>query len=214
MKRLLLLLCLSAVLQVQQGYGQDSSSKVSFLFSPALLVPSTAAAQGGVQLRLGKRWSLLAEGAFPVFHPQNTDYEKVSYWRTGLEVKHYLSMQKTVRYISLQNNFLFRELENGDGVYYSRTQTFAYTNAVIKSPVLSSAIKLGLEVPLGRRIYFDLFTGAGLRWIFNKYKTETALVTSIQPNKQDFFKYDDAWAYNYTLTRIHLTAGLRFGIRL
>ena len=215
MKRLLLLLCFPSLMQAQKSFGQDTVSKVSAVVSPALFVPVSVAAQAGVQFRVGNCWSLLVEGAYPTFYPRNTEFEKIRYWRAGFEVKHYLARKKASRYISIQNNYLFRELtDEQDGLYYTKTQTFAYNNAVIKSPVWSSALKLGLEVPLGRKTYIDVFGGAGLRMIFNRYETETALLTSIQPNEQSFLKFDDAWVYNYTLKRIHLTAGFRFGIRL
>jgi hypothetical protein len=215
MKRLLLLLCLPAMLQTKKSFGQDTTSTLSVVVSPALLIPVTVAGQGGFQLRLGKRWSLLAEAAFPLYHPEDETYEKITYQRAGLELKFYLPKRKFTRYIALQNSYLFRELTNKeDGTYYTKTQTFAYTNAVINSPVFATALKIGLELPVGKRSYFDLFTGAGIRTIFTSYKTETALVTSIEPNKQTILKFDDAWVYNYTLMRIHLTAGLRFGFRL
>jgi hypothetical protein len=215
MKRLLLLLCLPALMQTQKSFGQDTMRKISLLISPAVFVPVSVAAQAGIQWRLSNNWGLVLEGAYPTFYPKNTEYEKIKYWRAGVEVKRYLVKKKTSRYLSFQNNLLFRELTNNeDGVYYTKTQTFAYNNAIIKTPVWSSALKIGIEAPLGKRTYFDLFTGAGLRMIFTTYKTETALLTSIQPTEQGLLKFDDAWIYNYTLKRIHLTAGFRFGIRL
>jgi len=215
MKQLLLLLCFPSLMLTQISFGQDSMRKVSVVLSPALFVPVSVAAQVGIQFRLSNRWGLLVEGAYPTFYPKNTEYEKIRYWRAGFEIKRYLNKKKISRYFSLQNNYLFRELtDEQDGVYYTKTKTFAYNMAVIKSPVWSSALKIGLEVPVGRKTYFDLFGGAGLRMIFNSYKTETALLTSIQPNKQNILKFDDAWIFNYTLKRVHLTAGFRFGLRL
>jgi hypothetical protein len=215
MKRLLLLLFFPSLMQAQKSFGQDSMPKISVVLSPALFVPVSVAAQAGLQFRLSNRWNLLVEGAYPTFYPKNTEYEKLRYWRAGFELRRYLGRKKTSRYIAIQNNYLFRELtDEQDGLYYTKTQTFAYNNAVIKSPVWSSVLKIGLEVPVGRKTYLDLFGGAGLRMIFNSYKTETALLTSIQPNKQNFLKFDDAWVYNYTLKRVCLTAGFRFGLRL
>jgi hypothetical protein len=215
MKRLLILLCFPALLQTHKGYGQDSTSKVSVVVSPAIFIPVSVAAQAGFNFQLSRRWSLLAEGAYPTFYPKDEVYEKIRYWRAGLELKYYFKRRKSAKYISLQNNYLFRELTNEEnGVYYTKTETYAYTNAVIKSPVLSSALKIGLEVPLGKRTYFDLFAGGGVRMIFTRYKPSSALLTSIKPNEQGLLKFDDAWSYNYTLKRIHVTAGLRFGFRL
>lgn len=209
------MLCFPSLMQAQKSFGQDTTSKVSVVLSPAIFIPVSVAAQAGVQFKLSDRWSLLVEGAYPTFYPKNTEYEKIRYWRTGLELKRYLGRRKLSRYISLQTNYLFRKLtDEQDGLYYTKTQTFAYNKAVINSSVWASALKIGLEVPVGKKTYIDLFGGAGLRMIFNSYDTETALVTSIQPNKQTLLKFDDAWIYNYTLKRVHMTAGFRFGVRL
>lgn len=202
-------------MQAQRSFSGDTTSKVSAVLSPALFIPVSVAVQAGLKFRLNDRWSLLVEGAYPTFYPKNTEYEKIRYWRAGLEVKRYLARKKANRYISIQSNYLFRQLtDEQDGLYYTKTQTYAYNNATVKSPVWASALKVGLEVPLGRKTYIDLFGGAGVRMIFNSYNTETALVTSIQPNKQTLLKFDDAWIYNYTLNRVHMTAGFRFGVRL
>src|SRR6478736_3131126 len=112
MKRLLFLLCLPSLMQAQKSFGQDTSSKVSAVISPALFVPVTVAVQAGLQFRLNKGWSLLVEGAYPTFYPEHEEYEKIRYWRAGFEIKHYLANKKFNRYISWQNNFLYRELTN------------------------------------------------------------------------------------------------------
>ena len=119
------------------------------------------------------------------------------------------------KYVAVQVNYLVRELTDDDaGFYYTKTQTFAYENAFIKSPVLSTAVKLGMELNAGKRIFFDAFAGAGLRFIFNEYMAKNVLVTSTEPPHQNLFTSDYAWKYNYTMMRIHATAGLRFGLRL
>lgn len=159
---------------------------------------------------------MLVEAAVPAFHPKNTVYEEINCWRTGVEIKRRLDkMRPSKTYVSLQNNYLFRRLVDKEAaLYYTKTQTYSYQNAVIHSPVLSSAIKLGAELPAGKKIFVDAFAGIGLRFIFTNYKSEKSLLTSVEPEKQNFLKFDDAWLFNYTLTRFHLTAGLRFGIRL
>ena len=215
MKQLLVLLCFTALVQTHPSYGQDTTLKVAVVVSPALFVPVSVAAQGGVQLAISRRISLLAEAAYPLFKPGNTTYQKIDYWRVGLDIRYLLAKKNFRRYISLQTNYLFRELTNTTGGnYFTRTQTFAFNTARIKSPVLSAALKLGAELPLGQRTFFDVFAGAGLRFVLTRYVTESALVTSIEPEKQNLLKFDGAWLYNYTLLRPHFTAGMRFGIWL
>lgn len=215
MKRLPLFFYLFALFQTQGIFGQDSLHTVSVVISPALLVPVSVAVQPGLQVRFGRRWAVLVEGAYPTFYPSNTEYEKIKYWRGSLEVKFYQGKKGSTKYISLHNSYLFRELTDKEGGrYYTRTQTFAYNNSVISSPVWATAVKIGMELNIGRRAYFDVFAGAGMRHVFTSYKSENEAVTSVEPNKQTIFSFDDAWSYNYTLRRLHATAGIRFGFRL
>lgn len=214
MKRLLLFFFFLALLQTHGVLGQDSLRGVSLVVSPALFVPVSVAVQPGVQVKLNRRWAVLVEGAFPSFHPTNTEYEKIEYWRGSLEVKYYQTTKGPAKYISLHNSYLHRQLtEKEGGRYYTKTQTFAYNNAIISSPVWATAVKIGIEVNIGRRAYFDLFAGAGVRQIFTSYKSENAAVTSVEPNRQSIFSFDDAWLFNYTLRRLHATAGVRFGFQ-
>lgn len=206
---------LPAVLCGFKAAAQRPASRFSIVISPALFVPVTVAVQGGVQFRAGKM-SVMMEGALPTFRPDNTEYEKIDYWRSGIEFKYFLKADSnSSKYVSLQGNYMYRELMDQDqAFYYTRTQTFSYTNALIKSPVFSSALKIGVELNAGKRTYVDAFIGAGVRFIFTEYQTKNALVTSTEPPKQNIFKFDDAWKYNYTLVRPHAAAGIRFGVRL
>lgn len=215
-RRFVVFLFLLLLLHAKTAMGQDTASGVSVVVSPALFVPVTVAAQAGVYLPLGRRWRLLAEGAYPTFYPTNTEYEKLRYWRAGLEVRYVYGGRPAVRrYVAFQAAYLFRKLEDeGQAFFYTRTQTFSYSNAVILSPVLAPALKLGVELAAGKRIFFDAFVGGGVRFIFTSYTTKSPLVTSLEPKKQTLVSIDDAWLYNYTLKRLHGTAGLRLGVRL
>lgn len=201
------------------GYScaaQHSTSRFSIVVSPALFVPVSVAAQGGIQIKTTNKLSVLLEAAVPVFHPDNTEYEKIDYWRTGAEFRLCVKRDSSVsKYISVQGSYLFRELhDEGQGFYYTKTQTFSYENAQIKSPVFSSAVKMGLELNASKHVYFDVFIGLGARFIFTEYVAKNALVTSTTPPRQNIFTFDDAWKFNYTLVRPHATAGVRFGVRL
>lgn len=124
-------------------------------------------------------------------------------------------MGASKKYLSLQTNYLYRKLADREqALYYTKTQTFSYQNAIISTPVLSLAVKLGVEVPAGKRTYVDAFIGVGPRFIFTNYSAEKSLLTSLTPVKRKIFQFDDAWLFNYTLTRLHFVAGLRFGIQL
>lgn len=197
--------------------GQDSTSRFSILISPALFVPVSVAAQGGLQYRVSKRWSLLAEVAVPTFYPQNDTYEEIKYRRTGMELKYRpYKIKNSNRYFSLQTAYLFRTLVDKDeGVVRREAGSFVYEGATINSAVLSTALKMGFETPVSRRFFADAFLGMGLRIIFNKYKSKNFRLTSIEPPKDNFpLVPEEGWRFDYTLTRFHFTAGLRLGLRL
>lgn len=218
MKRLLLLLCLPTLIQAQKSLGQDSISKVSVVISPALFVPVSVAAQGGIQCRISKRWSVLTEFAYPTFYPDN-DYEKINYWRSGIEFKfHAPKSEIQGRYYSLQVNYLYRKLlEEDENIAHRKDGEYRYDMAEIRSPVLSLALKLGVELNAKKkRSFADVFLGMGVRRVFNKYTTKNLRLTSIDraPDNFEWIFPDEGWRFDYPLTRFHFTAGLRFGFRL
>jgi hypothetical protein len=200
-----------------KSLGQDSASRFSVLFSPALFVPVSVAVQGGLQYRMSRRWSLLAEVAVPTFYPQNDAYEEIAYKRTGLELKYRASKFKSSKgYLSLQANYLFRTLiDREEGVVHRKNGEFIYEGATIKSPVLSNALKVGFEAPVSKRFFADAFVGMGLRIIFNKYESKHFRLTSAEPPKDNFdLLPEEGWRFDYTLTRFHFTGGVRLGLRL
>ncbi|MDB5206138.1 MAG: hypothetical protein JWR72_1213 [Flavisolibacter sp.] len=208
---------LPAILWGHKGLGQDSTSRFSIVFSPALFVPVSVAAQGGLQYRMSKKWSLLAEVAIPIFYLQNDTYEEIKYRRTGVELKYRPNkIKNSNRYFSLQTTYLFRTLVDKDeGVVRRKAGSFIYEGATIKSPVLSNALKIGFETPVSKRFFADAFIGMGLRIIFNKYQSKNFRLTSIEPPKDSFpLLPEEGWRFDYTLTRFHFTAGLRLGLRL
>ncbi len=200
-----------------KSLGQDSTSRFSVFFSPALFVPVSVAVQGALQYRMSKQWSLLVEAAFPAFYPQSETYERINYFRTGAELKYRAGKVKNLnRYLSLQTNYLFRTLfDRDEGVVHRKTGEFVYEGATIKSPVLSNALKIGFEAPVSKRFFADAFLGMGLRIIFNEYESKNFRLTNIDPPKNNFVLLpEEAWRFDYTLTRFHFTGGLRLGLRL
>ena len=200
-----------------KSLGQDSTAGVSIIFSPALFVPVSVAAQVGLQYKLSKRWSFLGEIAIPTFYPQDDTYEEINYWRAGAEIKCRAGkMKSSHRYFSLQTTYLFRTLvDNDEGVVHRQTANYIYEGAAIKSPVVSGAVKMGFEAPLSKQFFADVFLGMGLRMIFNKYESKNFRLTSTEPPKNNFVLLpEEGWRFDYTLTRFHFTAGLRLRLRL
>jgi hypothetical protein len=201
----------------QKNFGQDSTSRFCVVLSPALFVPVSVAVQGGLQYRMSKKWSVLVEGAIPAFYPHSDTYETIKYRRTGVEIKYRPGKIKSPnKYFSLQTTYLFRSLiDTDEGVVHRKAGDYVYEGATIKSPVLSNAFKMGFEAPVSKRFFADVFLGAGLRIIFNKYESKNFRLTSGEPPKNNFVLLpEEGWRFDYTLTRLHLTAGLRMGLRL
>jgi hypothetical protein len=218
MKRLLILFCIPALMQTQKSVGQDSTSRLSVLFSPALFVPVSVAAQGGIQFRLNNRWSLLADAAYPTFYPNN-EYEKITYWRSGIELKLYPSRPEVRgRYYAFRLNYLYRRLfEDDEGTVQNKDGVYRFDEASIHSPVVSFALILGRELLLPKKKSFaDVFLGMGIRQIFNRYQAKNLRITSIDTPRDNFgwLLPTEGWRFGYTLTRFHFTAGVRFGLHL
>jgi hypothetical protein len=212
-----LIIFLSAIICGQKSFGQDSASRFSVVVSPALFAPVSVAVQGGIQYRVSNRFSLLTEVALPIFYPKSTDYEEIKYWRTGIEIKYrHAKLKPSKGYLSLQTNYLYRKLiDRDESIVHRKHGEFIYEGATIKSPVLSTAFKIGFEVPSGKHFFADAFIGMGARMIFNQYSSKIFRLTAIQPSKGSLdFLPEEGWRFDYTLTRFHLTAGLRLGIKL
>lgn len=218
MKRLLILLCLPALVQTKKALAQDTASRFSLTVSPALFTPVSVAVQGGIQYRFSKRLSLLTEFAYPTFYPDN-EYEKITYWRSSIEVKLHTTNTKTKgRYYSIQGSYLYRTLleENGSTVH-QRDGEYRFDAATIQSPVVALALKAGMELRTNKgRAFADVFLGAGARRIFNNYTAQNLRLTSIDQtnDKLAWLIPDEGWRFGYQLTRFHFTAGVRFGLGL
>jgi hypothetical protein len=219
MKRLLqFFLYLPALMQTQKSFGQDSASKFAVVISPALFMPVSVAAQAGIQYSINKHCSFLAEVAYPTFYPKN-DYEKISYWRSSATLKFYaLKPQASRSYYAIQAAYLYRQLtDDNDGIVHRKDGEYRYDAATVNSPVLSVALIIGKELNgKGHKFFADIFTGAGIRHLFNKYTAKNLRLTSLDRPK-DSFEWlfpEEGWRFDYPLTRFHVTAGLRLGWRL
>jgi hypothetical protein len=93
------------------------------------------------------------------------------------------------------------------------TSGFSYTDATISSPVLTNTIKLGRKINLGKRLFFDLFIGMGVRVIFTRYDASNlAPAPMLRPVDKIFPAPDPAWECNCTVARFHPAGGVRVGV--
>jgi hypothetical protein len=120
------------------------------------------------------------------------------------------------KYVSLQVAFSIRNFSDNDSGSFKNNRygddTFLYSSALIKSPVLSFAIKTGREYEIGERFLIDFFTGIGTRTIFTKYEALGVRPATI--NEPLFaFKGNPAWRCNCTQTRFHFVTGIRVGAK-
>lgn len=205
MKRLLTLAIFFFVLLYSHtSAAQDSMGRYTVMVSSALFVPVSVALQGGLQYRLNNRWSCLAEVAVPTFYPKNTGYEEIHYWRTSIELKYRASKIKTsIGYFSLHNSYLFRTLvDHQSGIFYRKGEVLSYDDATIHSPVLATALKIGIEVPSDTRLFADIFFGLGTRVLFNRYEVKNSSPAFGQRNS---FWNQVGLRYDYTNVRFHLS---------
>lgn len=124
---MLLIFCSLTLIGFSQEKARDKTFSV--LFSPALLrAPETQwGLQTGVEYQW-RDWSVDAEVALPFhksyialpFHKSYIDYAKINYIRLGMELKHYVYNDPLFKvYISMQNNYAFRQMIDTNGNTYS-----------------------------------------------------------------------------------------------
>lgn len=207
------LLPLALFLCVKPAAAQDSVTRLHLLVSPALFTPVAVAAQAGLLYRFPRRKGILLEGAYPTFYPQ-TDYEKVRYWRVGAELRMYVKTKADRSpYYAFQASYLKRTLTDRNfGLANQGRSDFAYDSATIQSPVLSAAVKMGVELGgNSSKTFVDVFLGLGVRRLFNQYQASN--LRPITRDRRSGWNIipTEGWRSLDPLTRFHLTAGLRFG---
>jgi hypothetical protein len=196
-----------------------AQEKYIVTLSPAIMMPGgVIAVQPGMGININDEWKLQADFAFAQSQQSNDRFEKTSFFRTSLEIKTLAGISAMYdKYISLQVAYNFRTLTDRDSGSYKSARNgaadYSYSSTLIKSPVLSMALKTGREYEIGERFIVDVFTGLGFRTIFTKYKPQGLHPnTVVQPPLH--FSGNPAWKCNCTQTRLHFVTGFRLGVRI
>ncbi len=210
---LLLIFCSLTLMGFSQKKMPDKTFSV--LLSPALLrAPET---QWGLQTGIAYRWrnwSVGAEAALP-FRKSHIDYAKIKYIRLGMELKHYSYNEPLFKvYMSLQNNYAFRQMIDTNGNTYTSKNppgVFRFSKASISSPIFSSALKFGAEVPITKNLFMDAFAGFGIRIVSTSYKNVENTTPGSFFRAIDCCTFIPVYRYEGTFTRLHITTGFRLG---
>jgi len=210
---LLLILCSFTLMGLSQEKPHDKTFSV--LLSPALLrAPET---QWGLQTGIAyqrPKWGVGAEAALP-FRKSHIDYATIKYLRVGLELKYYAYNDHSGKiYISLQNNYALRQMMDTNGNTYTSKRplgVFRFSKASISSPIFSSALKFGAEVPITKNLFMDVFSGAGIRIVSTSYKNVENTTPGSLFRAIDCCTFIPVYRYEGTFTKLHLTTGFRLG---
>lgn len=210
---MLLIFCSLTLIGFSQEKARDKTFSV--LFSPALLrAPETQwGLQTGVEYQW-RDWSVDAEVALP-FHKSYIDYAKINYIRLGMELKHYVYNDPLFKvYISMQNNYAFRQMIDTNGNTYSSKNppgVFRFSKASISSPIFSTAFKFGTEVYITKNLFMDEFIGVGARITSTSYKNVENATPGSFFRAIDCCTFIPVYRYEGTFTRLHITTGFRLG---
>lgn len=210
---LLLIFCCFALICFCQKQAPDETFAV--LISPALL--RAPEIRHGLQAGIAynrKKWSVSSEAALP-FRKLYVDYASIKYMRLGLELKKYVTKDLPDKmYVSLQTNYAIRQMLDTNGNTFLRKNPqgiFSFSKASVSSPVFSSAIKVGMEIRLYKNIFWDVFSGLGVRIISTSYKHVENASPSFFNEAKDWFNFTPIYRYEGTFTKLHLTTGIRLG---
>lgn len=197
------------------GYSQE---KYIVTLSPALFMPGgIVAVQPGFGVHLNDEWVLQSDVAFAVTKQPESQFQNKKFFRTSLEIKTLAGLSAYFeKYVSFQVAYSIRNFSDNDSGSFKNTKYgdngFLYSSSLIKSPVLSFAIKTGREYEIGERFLIDVFTGIGTRTIFTKYEAQGVQPATIT-EPMFAFKGNPAWTCNCTQTRFHFVAGIRIGAK-
>lgn len=209
---LLIFCCFTLVCYCQKQVPHKS---FAVLLSPALL--RAPEVRHGLQAGIAynrRKWSLGAEAALP-FRKLYVDYASIKYMRLGLELKKYVTKDLPDKmYVSIQTNYAIRQMADTNGnTFLSKKPRgiFSFSKASVSSPVFSSAIKVGMEIRLWKNIFWDVFSGVGVRIISTSYKGVENASPSFFDGAKEWFDFTPVYRYEGTFTRLHLTTGIRLG---
>ena len=208
-RKYILALCSCLIISIC-GDAQQKDMKFSVTIAPAVL--HSVVFQPGFQYSFSN-WALLGE----VSHvsAKKMDFDEGYWTRAQVELKRFLTRKDVKFYCSFQSAYSVRKFVDADsGFYFTDRQVDSgavYSSAIIHSPVLSFAPKIGAEINLGRTIFIDAFIGLGVRTLFNNYDARN-VTPSIAFHKKEWGP-DAAWRFDQTETRFHVPMGLRLGAR-
>lgn len=193
------------------GSAQQKEKKFAVTAAPALF-SNHVVFQPGFQYTFND-WAVLGEVAYISAKKMNFDG---GHWlRTQLELKRFLNKSEVRFYCSFQTAFGSRRFVDADSGFYFTHHLLdtgnKYSSAVIHSPILSFAPKIGFETSLFKPVFLDAFVGCGVRILFNRYDARG--VTSTTAFHKREWGPDAAWRYDETVATFHLPMGLRLGVR-
>lgn len=207
---LTLFFCLFCFFISLYGSAQKKEKKLAVTAIPAVL--HRVVFQPGFQYTFNN-WAVLGEVAY--VSAERMGFDGGHWLRTQLELKRFWNKDDVRFYCSFQTAFSARRFVDADsGFYFTQGMLdtgAVYSSAVIHSPVLSLAPKIGMETSLGKTVFLDAFIGFGVRILFNRYDARGVTPTRTFHKRE--WGPDAGWTYNQAVTRFHLPVGLRLGVR-
>ena len=168
--------------------------------------------QPGFAYNFNNSWQVITEIGVPLKRTTESDFEKFALLRVQTEVKYFgKNFRYKNSYVSLQAGYLFRNLANNDSGVYFHKQTYrekiiVYSSATATSPVLFSALKIGIENQLLKKYFLDWSFGIGVRSVKTSYKAMSKQERDIQARG---FGFGNTWNVEGTFIRLHGVICLR-----
>lgn len=192
----------------------SQEKKFALTVSPAVLSFISLTPQVGAEYYFTDRWSLGTEFCYAAPRELKTNFDRTRLFRTGVELKRFLATRRNRAYLSFQSAYTIRNMTDTDsGFFHMKTDGAKYRSADIHSPILSFAVKLGLQKSLGESFFLDIFFGMGSRTIFTRYDAEN-IIPAVIPERRGWYTIIPSYQRNYTITTFHMPVGLKFGFRL
>jgi hypothetical protein len=171
--------------------------------------------QPGVEYRFNNRFSLLAEITIRANSKNSKDSSELNKqymrYKTELRYNFFSKKEKSQLYAGLQISRASRSFINKDGFYFDKGQrdkVYYYDQASIRSPVATVSLQFGTIISY-KRFAFDIFGGAGARFIHTSITDITNPVTGVRSRGGNGLSFTASYSFLGNVTMLHLNGGIR-----
>lgn len=174
--------------------------------------------QPGLAYQFNDRYALSTEVTIRLGNKDDKNLEAINkqYFRVQPELRYYLKSKKRKRkdYTGLRLSYASRKFEDITKGFYANkfpgNNGIFYDRAKINSPVFTTSIQYGTDLPINKNFSFDFFLGMGIRSIRTTYTDVINPIPGVRSRPADGPSLYASYSYNGKVLWFHFNSGFRF----